>query len=146
MSVTGYRHTGIVVKDLNLQLKFYKDLLGLEVYYSEIETGKFIDHLLDEKNLSPRIIKMGKDKVPIVELLDFSEKTRTGKDKLSLFRTGLTHIALTVEDLEPLYLKLKDNGVKFINPPALSENKKFRVCFCQDFEENYIELVEVIKN
>ena len=40
-----FRHVGIVVKDLEKQLQFYRDYLGLEVYYSQIEKGNFLENL-----------------------------------------------------------------------------------------------------
>lgn len=137
-----FRHVGIAVNDIEKQLSFYRDLLGLEVYYSQEEKGLFLESLIGFAGASAYIYKLGKDNKTIVELLKFNKNIETGKKNLNSF--GITHFAITVEKLDDLYLNLSSSGVKFINKPLISEDGKHKVCFCQDFEENYIELVEKI--
>ena len=136
-----FRHVGIVVKDLEKQLKFYKDLLDLEVYYNKIEKGHFLESLIGEKGASPLIYKLGKNDKTLVELLFFGYGEESEK-KITTY--GLTHFAINVDDIEKTYNKMKDYGINFISPPLISDDKKVKVCFCQDYESNYIELVQVI--
>jgi catechol 2,3-dioxygenase-like lactoylglutathione lyase family enzyme len=138
-----FRHVGIVVHDIEKQLKFYRDLLGFEVYYSQVEQGFFLENLVGFAGANANIYKLGKDGKTVVELLKFNKNIETGKKELNSY--GITHFAITVEKLDDLYLNLLSNGVKFIKKPLISEDGKHKVCFCQDFEENYIELVEKIK-
>jgi catechol 2,3-dioxygenase-like lactoylglutathione lyase family enzyme len=136
-----FRHVGIVVKDLEKQLKFYRDLLSLEVYYSEVEKGYFLENLIGVEGASPLIYKLGKNNKLIVELLFFGNGNEVEK-KITTY--GLTHFAINVDDIEKLYMQMIDSGIKFISAPLLSNDKKVKVCFCQDYESNYIELVEVL--
>jgi catechol 2,3-dioxygenase-like lactoylglutathione lyase family enzyme len=138
-----FRHVGIVVKDLEKQLQFYKDYLGLEVYYSQTERGLFLENLIGYTKVEPLIYKLGKNNNTIVELLYFKDYELVNNKKL--INNGITNFALTVENLDELYIYLKNKGINFVNTPSLSEDKKYKVCFCQDYDLNYIELVEKIK-
>lgn len=142
MEVIRFRHIGIVVKNLDKQLYFYNDLLGLEIYYHETEKGKFLETILNKKNVEADIYKLGRNNNIIVELLHFSDYHKSESKKL--FDTGLTHFAITVDSVDKIYKKLIENKVKFISFPELSVNGKYKVCFCRDFEGNLLELVEEI--
>lgn len=142
MSIVNFRHLGIVVKDIQEQLFFYKDLLGMEIYYDNIENGKYIELLLGEKGASIHIYKLGKGGSIIVELLDFGSKLIKSDEMKKLFNNGITHFALQVNNLERLFNLLKQHDVNFINKPIITPDHKFKVCFCEDFEGNFIELVE----
>lgn len=137
-----FRHVGIVVKDINKQLKFYKELLGLEIYYQKIEKGYFLESLIDKKDVEPLIFKLGKDGQIIIELLYFNNSEEIQQKDLA--SPGITHFAITVKDIDGLYKKMKESGVNFLNKPQISDDGKFKVCFCQDYELNFLELVQVI--
>ena len=49
-----FRHVGIVVNDLDKMIWFYQDLIGLEIIYDKIEEGRFLNHILNSNNKSPR--------------------------------------------------------------------------------------------
>ena len=53
-----FRHVGIVVNDLDKMKWFYQDVIGLEILYDKIEEGRFLNHILNSVNKSPRIIKL----------------------------------------------------------------------------------------
>jgi catechol 2,3-dioxygenase-like lactoylglutathione lyase family enzyme len=136
-----FRHIGIVVKDLEKQLFFYKDLLGLEIYYNELEKGTFLDTILKTKNTEINIIKLGKLNQTIVELLKFKDNSSLNEiNNIKSF--GYTHFALTIDNLNELYYFLLKKNVEFLSAPSLNNSGEFLVCFCKDFENNLIELVE----
>ena len=56
--------------------------------------------------------------------------------------TGLTHIALTVNDLESLTTKLKENNYKFVSEIKKSPNGAVKVVFMRGPEGLMLELVE----
>lgn len=136
-----FRHVGIVVENIEKQLFFYKELLGLEVYYEEIEKGYFLETIIGYKDVSPKIYKLGKDNKTIVELLYFGNNLEQ-INKTNLIKKGITHFAITIENLENTYEILSNNNINFVSKPMLSPSGKHKVCFCQDFESNFIELVE----
>lgn len=135
-----FRHVGLVTKNIQQQLSFYKDLLELEVYYNEVEGGEYLENLLGIKNTSANIYKLGKNKQIFIELLSFNEMNESHSKKLNDF--GITHFAITVENIDKLHNNMKNNNVFFVTEPIMTQNNKHKVCFCKDYEGNYIELVE----
>jgi len=136
-----FRHIGIVVNDIEKMLWFYRDILSLDVMYDEIEQGEFLNHILNTKNESPRIIKLGINNSTVVELLDFNKLYTSPKKEL--LDKGYTHFALTVNDCDGIYSKLKLNNLKTINYPVVSNNG-VKVFFGVDPEDNIIEFVELL--
>jgi len=137
------RHCGIVCEDLSKMIEFYK-LLGFEKYIDNEIKGSFISELLGVFNANVKIVKLKSIKDgSIIELLKYKYKNNS-RDKQELFEQGLSHIALTVDNLDEVFETLTLKGVKFISPPLFSEKDKVKVCFCKDVEQNFIELVEDI--
>ncbi len=138
-----FRHVGIVVNDLDKQLRFYRDVLELEVYYEKLEEGEFLERILDgPRGVKAYIIKLGKNNQTIVELLDFSNpENQFEYNPKTLFRLGYTHFAITVDNIDELSEK-----VDLINAPKINEEGTFKVCFCKDPEGNLIELVQCISS
>ena len=136
-----FRHVGIVVNDLDKMIWFYQDLIGLEIIYDKIEEGRFLNHILNSDNKSPRIIKLGQDNKTIVELLYFGDCKINEKN---LFDNGYTHFALTIDDSNSLYDKFIKNDLSVINTPIISDEKTVKVFFGVDPENNIIEFVELL--
>jgi catechol 2,3-dioxygenase-like lactoylglutathione lyase family enzyme len=136
-----FRHVGIVVNDLDKMIWFYQDLIGLEIIYDKIEEGRFLNHILNSNNKSPRIIKLGLNDKTIVELLYFGD---CEINKKNLFENGYTHFALTIDDGNYLYDKFIKNGLSVINTPTISDEKTVKVFFGMDPENNIIEFVELL--
>jgi catechol 2,3-dioxygenase-like lactoylglutathione lyase family enzyme len=136
-----FRHVGIVVNDIERQLYFYKDLLGLNILYHEIENGDFLNKILKADKSVIDIYKLGKDNKTIVELLKYQNKDSKVKKKI-LSINGISHFAITVSDLDFLYKKLLNEKIEFLSKPEINESKTHKVCFCRDYENNFIELVE----
>ena len=49
--LTEVRHIGIVVKNIENSLKFYRDLLGLQIQRAMNESGEYIDNMLGFKDV-----------------------------------------------------------------------------------------------
>jgi catechol 2,3-dioxygenase-like lactoylglutathione lyase family enzyme len=145
MSVIGYRHTGIVVDDMELQLAFYRDILDLEIYYDQYENGDWLSKiLLTDKDQIARIVKLGKQNTTIVELIHFHEWICRDFTAKIYNEVGITHIAFQVIGLDDMYWKMIEDGVSFIKAPQKNPEKTAKVCFCYDYEGNMVELVEVL--
>ncbi|MCX5698516.1 MAG: VOC family protein [Candidatus Omnitrophica bacterium] len=140
----GLRHVGIVVKDLEKALHFYRDLLGFKQIKKMDEKGSYIDAIYGIKNIEVTTIKLAADDNNLIELLYFS----IGAGKIStisnLNDTGFSHISCTVENIVNEYDRMKKAGVHFISAPQVSFDRYAKVAFCQDPEGNFIELVEVL--
>lgn len=144
--IKNIRHVGIVVEDVPRALMFYQNLLGLVVQHSAEEAGSFIDGLLGLRDVRVHTIKMSAPEGPtLLELLKYDHpEIRVGEHR-TVNTLGLTHVAITVHDLQSTWHKLSHAGVKFINPPQTAPSGNAKVCYCQDFDGNFLELVEMLQ-
>ena len=72
------RHFGIVVKNMENSLKFYKDLLGLKIVRDMNEHGDHLDNMLSLNNVQVRTVKLSaNDNITLIELLEFKSHTDT---------------------------------------------------------------------
>ena len=58
MTVLAVRHTGIVVSNMETSLPFYRDLLGLEVWWDQIEAGSVTEAITGVTEAKLRTVKM----------------------------------------------------------------------------------------
>lgn len=144
--INAGRHIGIPVLNLDIMISFYVNLLGFKIKSNEIEQGDFISHILGVDNCKIHVVKMIAPDGWMLELLLYLNINRgeSKKDLKMIYDLGNAHIALTVTNIDEAYNYLKLNNIKFISLPKLSSSGKAKVCFCQDPEGNYIELVEIL--
>ena len=143
MSVDAVRHVGVVVRDAERSLPFYRDLLGLRVEADQLESGEFIETILATPGVRVRTIKLSAPGSPtLVELLEFGDAEGGAAAPASLRRIGPTHAALTVRDLDALHARLTAAGVRFLSDPRVSDDGRARVAFCSDPDGTPLELVE----
>ena len=135
------RHTGIVVKDIDKSIDFYTNLLGFEITKDQVEKGEYIDIFLGIKDVEVRTVKMSLQNGDMLELLNFHSHPKYN-EAAYITRIGCSHFALTVENLDSLFDKLKSEGIHLINPPTKSPDGKAKVVFCKDPDGTWIELVE----
>ena len=140
--INNIRHTGVVVSDVDKSLEFYCDLLGFAVEKDLDEHGNYLDLFLGMQDVRVRTIKLSLKGRVSLELLSFADPYKREGSALELNNIGCTHIAMTVADLDRLYSQLSEKGVQFNNPPAVSEDGRAKVAFCQDPDGTYLELVE----
>ncbi len=141
--IKNIRHIGIVVDDLEKSLYFYRDLLGFQITKQMEESGDYIDNMLALRRVRVTTVKMALPGGQMIELLKY--QSHPPKEGLrEVCDIGITHIALTVNDLDSEYDRLRSEGVLFNTPPQLSPDGYAKVTFCRAPEGTFIELVEVL--
>jgi catechol 2,3-dioxygenase-like lactoylglutathione lyase family enzyme len=136
------RHVGIVVKDLAKSTDFWVNVIGFKIHVDSKEVSPYIDKLLGFENPELRTVKFIDKNGFIIELLEFANYP--GKDNWegNLASTGLTHIALTVDNLDLLASKLKQSNFNFVSNTMHSPNGLVKVVFVRGPEGLMLELVE----
>lgn len=141
--IKDIRHIGIVVSDLVASLRFYK-LLGFKVDKQMIEKGDYIDKISSLSNVKVTTVKMRSVSGQLIELLYYHSHKKISK-KCELSDIGITHFAVTVDDIEYAYRELSKVGISFNSQPQLSPDGNAKLTFCQDPDGVFIELVEMLK-
>jgi len=130
------RHCGILVHNLELSVKLYTNIFGFEEINRGVVEGKFAEELFNLSPFSVTYVKLkAKGSNVRLELWKI-------KDFLPVDNSGLSHIALTVDNLDEIYKQLMERKLKFFSPPIKAKDSRVRLCFCRDYDGNILELVE----
>jgi catechol 2,3-dioxygenase-like lactoylglutathione lyase family enzyme len=140
--ITQIRHTGLVVADLEVALRFWRDLLGFRVEKDLDESGPHIDAMMGLKDVRVKTVKMTAPEGGMIELLHFKSHPDIPEWLGTPYSTGFTHIAMTVGNLDEVYKKLSAAGAVFPASPQYSPDGDVKVIYCKGPEGVLLELVE----
>ena len=136
---------GIVVNDLEKTKDFWINTLGLKLHIEAKEESPYIDELLAIKDPRLTTIKLIDSNGFIIELLKFENYQVGNSWSGDLKTTGLTHIALTVGNLDELADRLKRENYQTLSEIKISPNKKVKVLFVRGPEAIMLELVQELE-
>jgi catechol 2,3-dioxygenase-like lactoylglutathione lyase family enzyme len=135
---------GIVVHNLERTKDFWINTMGFKIYIEAIEQSPFIDELIAINNPGLITVKLVDPKGFIIELLKFENYETEESWYGDLKKTGLTHIALSVDNLLELVESLRIQNYQLLSEIKISPNKKVYVVFVKGPEGIMLELVQEI--
>jgi catechol 2,3-dioxygenase-like lactoylglutathione lyase family enzyme len=131
-----------VVNDLEKNRDFWVNTMSFKLHIEALEESPYIDELLAIKDPALKTVKLIDSTGFIIELLKF-ENYQVGKSwSGDLKTTGLTHIALTVDNLDELVKGLFKDDYQTLSDIKVSPNGKVKVVFVRGPEGLMLELVE----
>ena len=136
------RHIGVVVHNLNDAIYFWEKLIGFDLHVDAVEKSPYIDELIGISKPNLRTVKFKDAHDFVIELLEFSNYNSGEKWNGDLKTTGLSHIALTVENIEIIVDRLREKGYESLSQIINSPDGKVKVVFIKGPEGLMIELVE----
>ena len=131
-----------MVNDLERTRDFWINTLGFKLHIEAVEVSPYIDELLAIKDPALKTVKLIDSKGFIIELLKFENYQVENSWAGDLKTTGLTHIALTVDNLNELVVNLKKQNYQPMSEIKISPNKKVKVVFVKGPEAIMLELVQ----
>jgi catechol 2,3-dioxygenase-like lactoylglutathione lyase family enzyme len=144
MLVTAIRHTGIVVSNMETSLPFYRDLLGLEIWWNTIEQGPEMDAVTGIPSARVHTVKLRAPDCVTIELQQYLNQPRPVHAPAMACDVGCSHVALQVRNLDVLYQTAVRAGIRFNTPPVVAPGGKAKVTYCRDPEGVILELVEIL--
>tara|TARA_Y100000310_G_C20693477_1_gene823899 strand:- start:2276 stop:2716 length:441 start_codon:yes stop_codon:yes gene_type:complete len=145
--MASLRHVGITVCNIQKSTDFYQNMLGFDIVSNKIEQGEYIDNFSNLLNVIVRIVKMRDSNNNMIELLEYQNHQLNSNEiskKINVPR--ISHIAFTVTNLNELYHRWTESGIKFICKPQGPPEGKAIAAFCRDPEGNLLELVEELQS
>ena len=119
-NVTALHHASLVVSDTEVSLKFYRDLLGLEVDDGRPDLGH-----------PGAWLNIGASQIHLLELPNpdpvEGRPEHGGRDR---------HVALTVEGFDAVIERLEASGMEYTR-----SRSGRKAAFCRDPDGNAIELI-----
>ena len=142
--IVGIRHFGIVVRDIEQSISFYRKYFGFEIERDADEQGSFVEQILSIDAAHLRTVKMLSPVSEVmVELIQYLAGGVVEHSN-SINQVGPTHFAVTVENIDSLYDQMISEDVEFLSEPVNSPDDYARVAFCRAPEGTYIEMVELL--
>ncbi len=117
--IKGVHHAGVGVRDMEVSLRFYRDLLGLEVTGDAEVEGPLVGEIVGmTEDTKVRIVHLKCCEGQELELFQYMKPgTSTFPQDFRQCDGGVIHVALVVDNLTELYDKLKKAGVKSNSKP-----------------------------
>ena len=135
-------HVAIGVRDMERSLKFYCDLLGLEVRYDQMQPiGAMASLYSNPQKGQRRAVHLHYGKGESRGFLVLTEMPGgTPGEAIKLDEVGISHLSWWVDDLRTGHEKLKTAGAKILVPPyetdagGYGENpgRKYLTCLFED--------------
>ena len=132
LMVKNLDHIGVAVKNLDESLKFYTDILGLEVISKEI---------VKEQKVKVAFVPIGDSEIEFLESTDCDAAIAKYIEKRG---EGIHHIALRVENIEKALELIREKGIRLIDEKVRCGLNKTKIAFLHPKSTNgvLIELVE----
>ena len=141
--MTAVRHTGIVVADLDHVLGFWCGVLGFAVERRMEEAGPDLDSVLGLDQVRVTTVKLAAPDGGLIELLRFDSHPDGTEWTGTPFSTGITHVALTVDDIEAVCARAYEYGCE-PGPRFESPDGRVIMTYCRGPEGVLLEFVEEV--
>jgi catechol 2,3-dioxygenase-like lactoylglutathione lyase family enzyme len=146
MAFTAVHHTGIIVRNLDRSIYFYRDLLGLEIQSepSPWFSGPELAQGVGVPGGSLRQCNLRVSEGHVLELLEYGNVPE-GSEVQPQNRIGAMHIALKVDDLAATVAELQGKGIEFLSGPNTVDEgvlAGWRWIYFHDPDGITVELVE----
>ena len=145
--IKNMRHAGLVVRDLDISLVFYQELLGLSVFKRMKEKGHYIERGVGITGASLEWVKLQAADGSLLELIQYNSTTDTPQKVKNApsDQLGCSHVAFTVKNLDLLHKTLVDKGYNCNSEPQMSPDGMVKVMYCHDPDGIILELVEELQ-
>jgi glyoxylase I family protein len=131
IGITGFSHVCIAVSDAESPLRFYRDLLGLDVFFDVELDGPPMEVVTGEVGAHGRMLGG-----TVVELLEFAHRPLARREDTTL---GYTNISLSVRDIDAALAAVSAAGLQPEQQPV--EIGGVRMFFVRDPDGTPVEFV-----
>lgn len=146
----GVLHAGFTVSDLDRSVRWYQEVLGLELLARQTNDNAYTRQIvgLPDAVLEVAFLRLpGVDPAPSTHVLELMQYVSPAGGRVSGLTqdVGAGHLALMVDDLDEAYARLREADVRFVNPPVeidAGANRGARACYLRDPDGITIELVQ----
>ena len=139
-------HTGITVSNLERSLAFWRDVLGFELSHTAHQTCEMACEItgVAGAEIKLAVVKApGGHKIELLEYLAPAERKR--HVDLRPCDVGFVHVALVVDDLDPILRSIEASGWKAAGEPQTlrsGPNAGKRVVYARDLDGTTIEFMQ----
>jgi len=147
--ITGLSHTGVVVKNMENMIAFYRDTFGFQIALDTQVSGKETDEIVNFPVERERIVLMSLGTMQI-ELLEYRPSGRGYPGDYKSNDLFGVHLAFQTDDMERDSAMLKTKGVEIISKGGFQtipqDHPVFagtKVLYFRDPEGHPLELIQM---
>ena len=123
MDATGISHIAVCVRDLDKSLAFYRDILGMEVVFDQVQdtTTGGLPHVYQHARQKRRTVHLRfgeSNNNPRLVVTSHPNEDPDG-NPIKLDQVGLSHYSFSVPDTKALMAELTAKGVQLAAPPEV---------------------------
>ncbi|MGH2457532.1 MAG: VOC family protein [Chloroflexota bacterium] len=112
-------HTSFTVSNMDRSLRFYRDLLGMEVLVDQTPDADYLGQIVGYPELRLHTVFLAVPGHPECRLELNQYLNHQGQvGDLATNRPGSAHVAFLVDDIQGFYRELLALGVRFKSPPV----------------------------
>lgn len=145
MTVLGYSHTGISVRDMDVSLTFYRDVLDLEVFFDAILDGAYLHAILQTPFSAIRVARVRVPNSGHLELLEYRDATRPHRP-VAPSDPAAGHVALEVTDALQVFERARSAGFAPLSrQPVIVDsgiNRGWTAAYLTDPDGYFVEIVQ----
>jgi len=143
--IVGFNHFGVTVADMAEALKFWRELLGLQLLGQGVVEYQYLDRIVGLEGTRIEWAELALPKGGLIEL--FRYVSPPGKPLGGAVNdAGKTHLCLEVEDLDRLLGELHAAGIRSAHPEPVEiprgNWRGFRCAYVFPPDNVVVELVE----
>jgi catechol 2,3-dioxygenase-like lactoylglutathione lyase family enzyme len=142
--IKEFLHVGISVKDLEKSVKFYTEVMQMDLEYRTINRGETISRVVDVENADIDVAVVKKNNLRI-ELLDY--KNTKKKESIAYPRQdqpGLVHISFLVDNVDMEYERIRSLGYEFNAPPMVARVNGPKITYFKGPDDVVVEIFEKV--
>ena len=140
--IKSFLHIGISVIDLEESIKFYSEIMQMNIEYRSRNKGEIISRIVDVKDADMEVCVLEKNNLGI-ELLDYKNDERK---KLINYpnqdQPGLVHISFLVDNVDKEYERIKARGYEFNSPLVVARENGPKIAYFKGPDNVIIEIFE----
>jgi len=141
--ITGFHHTGITVRNIDRMVAFYTQEIGLKLQHEVDSTAPPEGDHTGVPGARRKLIFVGFKNDHQIELVHYIDPPAE-EGYLDKHQLGSMHVCFRVDNLQAVYDRLKEKGVRFATEPKFRDidGRAVGVVYAQDPEGNWLEFIE----
>ena len=140
--VKSFLHIGISVIDLAASIKFYSEIMQMNIEHRARYNGETIGRIVGVKDAKLNICVLEKNNLR-VELLDYHNDERKKQIRYpNQDQPGLVHISFLVDNVDKEYERIKAYGYEFNSPPMVARENGPKITYFKGPDNVVIEIYE----
>ena len=147
--VNGVDHFALTVSDLERSLRFYRDMLGLELRVRRVWSEEYVREMVGfpDASMDIALLALPGGENQQLELIEYLQP-RAKPPRHPVNTAGSAHLCFMVDDIQEIYERLRQAGIQFVSAPVavpVGPNKGRRTAYLLDPDGIVVQLMQPAK-